>query len=139
MSARVTFAGLEELGADLRNLTPALAAHARAIVENAAEEAKSSIFQAYPRRTGNLRRGVTVTHKSTKLRAVSVVTNRAPHAWIYENGTQARHTKIGANRGSMPPGHVFWPIYYRRKRKMLQELADMARAAGFDVVVTDAA
>jgi hypothetical protein len=36
--------------------------------------------------------------------AGAIVINRAKHAAIFENGTQARHTAIGANRGSMPPG-----------------------------------
>jgi len=50
------------------------------------------------------------------------VQNTAKHAWLFENGTQARHTDLGANRGSMPPGHVFIPIIIRRRRVMFEVL-----------------
>ena len=62
------------------------------------------------------------------------VKNVAPHANIFENGTQARHTRIGANRGSMPPGHVFVPRIVRARHRLTQELKDMvARTTGAQV------
>jgi hypothetical protein len=32
--------------------------------------------------------------------------------------------------GSMPPGHVFWPIYYTRRRMLFLALKDLLRREG---------
>jgi len=129
-----TFEGLEEFKVDLTKLPARLRDQARDIVENAAEEAKSSIFQAYPRRTGNLRLGVQIEHKPLgSFGQRSIVKNKAKHAFIYENGTVARHTSLGADRGIMPAGKVFVPIARRRRRRMYQELKTMMRDEGLEV------
>jgi hypothetical protein len=60
----------------------------------------------------------------------AVVKNTAPHAILFELGTQARHTKIGANRGSMPPGHVFVPRIVKARRKLTADLKAMVAAHG---------
>jgi hypothetical protein len=131
------FDGLEEFKADLRKLPARLAERAADIIENAAEEAKSSIYQRYPRVTGNLREGLSVEHQRSQFGAVSIVRNKAKHAYIYENGTVARHyfTEGGKRKdvGRMPPGHVFVPIIMKRRRRMYQELAEMMRSEGLEV------
>jgi hypothetical protein len=66
-----------------------------------------------------------------------LVRNPAKHAAIFEFGTQARHTKLGANRGSMPPGHVFLPIVQQRRRTMYLRLKDMLVRFGFNQVFGD--
>ena len=66
-----------------------------------------------------------------------VVTNTSPHAWMFENGTQVRHTRIGANRGAMPPGHVFIPEAERQRRQMFGAFKDMLEREGL-VVTGDA-
>ncbi len=117
---RFVFDGLEEFRAQLRALPAELAAEAE-------------IDAAYPERAGALRKGLTVKHETSAFGATAIVRNTAPHAEEFENGTQARHTALGANRGAMPPGHVFVPIITRHRRAMYQALGAMLTRVGFVV------
>jgi hypothetical protein len=49
---------------------------------------------------------------------------------MFENGTMVRHTRIGANRGAMPPGHVFVPTAIRHRAAMYRNLRDMLEREG---------
>lgn len=123
---RLVFEGLNELKAALRDLPDNLIGEASNIVEGAANGAATEIRSKYPHRTGNLRDGVTVTHfDGGRFSAGAIVKNTAKHAHIFEIGTQARHTAIGANRGSMPPGHVFVPAVIKARRGMFAALKDL--------------
>lgn len=123
---RLIIEGLTELRAALRALPAELTAEAGGIVDDAGELAKAEIMQRYPRRTGNLRNHVTVsTISAGQFAAGVVVKSTAKHAHIFEVGTQARHNKLGANRGSMPPGNVFVPAIVRQRRKMYDRLKDL--------------
>jgi hypothetical protein len=125
----------EEIRAGLRQLLADTSATGEAghIVEATANGAASSIRSSYPVRTGNLRDHVTVEAQMSGFSAGAIVINRAKHAAIFENGTQARHTAIGANRGSMPPGHVFVPIVIRKRRQMYEQLKDLLTRSGLQV------
>lgn len=132
MPNRVVWEGLEELKAQLRQLPADLAAEASSIVLDAAQGAKTDMV--YPRRTGNLADHVTVSTVSAgTFGAAAIVRNTSPHAAIYENGTQARHTALGANRGSMPPGHVFVPAVMRNRRRMYERLKALLVSHGLVV------
>ncbi|HEV8211052.1 MAG TPA: hypothetical protein VGP77_13050 [Vicinamibacterales bacterium] len=123
MSGLTWSAEFEALKAGLRTLPADLADEASAIVDNEAELAKSEIVQRYPRRTGKLREKVFVrTMALGRFGAGVQVVNSSKLAFIFENGTQARHTKLGANRGAMPPGHVFVPAIVRHRRAMYDKL-----------------
>ena len=123
---RLRFDGLSELREALRNLPGDLTGEARNEVEGAANGAAADIKRSYPVRTGNLRDGLTVTHFDQGMFSTgALVKNTAKHAFIYEYGTQARHNAIGANRGSMPPGHVFVPAVIRARRLMYERLKSM--------------
>lgn len=136
MSARFVFAGLEELKTALRALPDDLTGEASNIVEGAANGAAAAIKRDYARGpTGNLIGGVYVTHFSRgRFSAGAIVKSAAKHAWIYENGTQARHyfTARGVRHptGAMPPGHVFIPAMIRARRRMYELLAAMMRRNG---------
>jgi hypothetical protein len=120
--------GFDEFRTALRNLPADLTGEAGHIVEATANGAAVDIKRGYAahRRSGNLQSGVTVTHVDKgKFSAGAIVKNTAKHANIFEVGTQARHTAIGANRGSMPPGHVFVPVVVRARRRMFAQLKDM--------------
>jgi hypothetical protein len=106
-NVRFKIEGIIELQKALQQLPDELVAESRAILENQAEITKYSIYAAYPRRTGNLRDGMTLTYKHTPVSSTAIIRNKAPHAYIYETGTVARQTAIGAVRGSMPAGKVF--------------------------------
>lgn len=121
MSARVTIDGLDELRSALRNLPRDLEEEAGEIVLNAAHEAKAHI--RYPRRTGKMASRLVVrTLSGGSFGAAAEVRNTDPLAHIFERGSQARHTRIGANRGSMPPGNVFVPVVIRKRREMFEKL-----------------
>lgn len=126
--------GLDELREALRKLPAELTGEASHIVEGAANGAAAQIKAAYPRRTGNLVNGVSVeTVSSGQFSAGAIVKNKAKHAYIFDNGTQARHDAIGANRGSMPPGHVFVPAVIRKRRQMYEQLKDLLVRNGLQV------
>jgi Bacteriophage HK97-gp10, putative tail-component len=134
MSVEVTWTGLDELREALRKLPEELTAEATDIVDSAAEIAMASIIQAYPHRTGDLRSHVVKEAKAAGPFGVAfVVKNTSRHAWIFENGTQARHTAIGANRGAMPPGRVVIPTAVRCRQTMYRELKDMVTRHGLVV------
>lgn len=120
---RVVWTGLDELKAELKNLPTTMTTETGHLAQANANSAAVDIRGAYPARTGNLRNGVKVeVIEKGPYRTGRRVINRAPHAWIFDNGTQARHTAIGANRGSMPPGRVFVPRIIKWRRRFLDQL-----------------
>jgi hypothetical protein len=136
---RLEFTGLKELREALRRLPQELKAEAQKIVMTAATNAGGEIKAAYDThtKTGNLSRGVQVrSSEASAFSAGAIVVSRAKHAWIFENGTQARHTDIGANRGAMPPGRVFIPVVMRRRRRMYYELIEIVEKQGLQVTGT---
>jgi len=139
VSASVTWKGLREFQTWLESLPENVSTEAEHIVQGEANAAAFAIRSRYPARTGNLRSKVVVQRRVSRGGLVSyVVKNTARHAAIFEYGTQARHTRIGANRGSMPPGHVFLPIVLQRRRAMFLMLKDMLTKFGFSRVFGDA-
>lgn len=137
MSNRFNIQGLEELKAELRKLPVALAYEAGGIVEDSATSAAAEIREGYGRhrRSGSLQDKVSVSHQKSRVGATSVVKSGDKDALVFEVGSEARHTRIGANRGSMPPGHVFFPAVRKWKRRMYAGFKDLLAKHGF--VVTD--
>lgn len=135
---RLVLTGFEELKQQLRNLPTHLAEEAAGIVVAHAQTAAGNIRAAYPEGpTGNLKRGVKVDQVEvggrTNAGARARVRSTARHAFIYENGTQARHTDEGWNRGAMPPGNVFIPAVVRERRAMVNDLIAMVQREGLTV------
>lgn len=134
MSNTLRFDGLAELREQLRNLPAELTAEASRIVDGAANGAAAEIKAAYPVYTGNLRDHLVVTHtEGGKWSAGAIVKNTAKHAWLVEHGSQARHTDIGANRGSMPARPIFVPAVMRARRRMYESLKQLLVRNGFQV------
>lgn len=133
---RLKFDGLEELRASLRRLPRELRDDAQTIIVQRAEAAATEVRQKYPRRTGDLasKVEVKVLTNAGKFIAGALVRNRSKLAFIFENGTQARHNAIGANRGSMPPGNVFVPAMIRSRRRMYEQLREMVKRKGLRVI-----
>jgi len=129
----LTFDGLADLQHALEQLPNDMTGEAAHIVEAAANSAAATIKAEYPVRTGELRDRLTVDFSRDGLSVVGTVRNTSKLAWIFENGTQARHTEIGANRGAMPPGHVFIPTVAARRRQMYAELLELVKRNGFEV------
>lgn len=133
MSVSFKIEGLEELRQQLQKLPAVLADKAQQRIVSAAQLANSRIRNGYPVRTGNLRNHVYVSVRRTGVAVVATVKNTAKHAYIFENGTQARHTDLGASRGSMPPGHVFIPVVAQERRAMYEDLKEIISEEGLEV------
>jgi len=143
MSNRLVLDGLEQLLRDLQQLPGHLRDDAAPIIHGAAAGALAEVKAQYPTGPrGRLRQGLKIVQRTTEAGAAGIVTSTAPHAWIFENGTQARYVttlpsgrakNFGSRRGAMAPGRVFIPIVARRRREMYVALADVVRRAGFQV------
>jgi hypothetical protein len=133
MKATLTLTGVDDLRRALRALPRHLASDAAGLLIAAGGEAVAAMKAAYPRRTGNLRDKVWFEVIGHGLATRVEVKNTAPHAHLFEYGTQARHTNLGATRGAMPAGHVFWPIFDRWDRNATQAVIDLVRASGITV------
>jgi hypothetical protein len=114
-------------------------------VEAAANGAAAEIWGEVSRFVlAHLRDGVEVTFtvEVSHFGAGAISRNRAKHAWLYDNGSQARHytTKSGATHdtgamwGKTPPTHVFVRTVIRKRRQMYERpegSADAQRSTGF--------
>jgi hypothetical protein len=119
-----------------------LKGEARHIVEAAANGAAAEIGAKYSVRTGHLRDGLQVRPSEVShFGAGAILINRAKHAWLYDNGSQARHytTKSGARHdtgamwGKTPPTHVFVRTVIRKRRQMYEQLKDLLTRNGLQV------
>jgi hypothetical protein len=140
VSVRFQFDGLEELKAELRNLPAALTAEASDIVERRANNAADDIRSIYRqhRVSGRLADGVIVTHFDRgRFSAGAIVKSTSPIAWLFDNGSQARHWASGKSTGTMwgktPPTHVFVHTMIRTRRAMWGDLADLLERHGLAV------
>lgn len=153
MSADIKWVGLEELKANLWRLPADLVKGAAPLVRSFAEAAAAEIRDDYPEgETGNLKRGVKVGSKGgrSEYTVRSVVRSTAPHATLYETGTQTRQNKLGENRGYMFGAHapevhggwsqgprrganIFIPVVMRYRREMFEAMIPIIEAQGLDV------
>ncbi len=139
---RLTFEGLDELRAGLRQLPDDLAQEAGVVIADEAEGAKNEIIDTYRRNfkgddlSGNLERGVRVRRlDGGRFGAAALVQSTAPHAHLYEYGTETRHTRAGVHRGKMPPAgpNGMVPIVRRRRRRMYERLKGILVKQGLEV------
>lgn len=130
---RLVFDGLGQLQAELRALPLQLGGEAAHIVEGRANGATVAIRSGYPVRAGELRDKTTVKHTRRRFGARSVVRNASKHALPFEIGTQARHTALGANRGSMPANPLFSHTIRRERRAMYGDFKDLLVRNGLRV------
>lgn len=132
---RIAFDGLEELKKSLRDMPMELHGEAEKIIEGEANAAAFEVRSKYSQVSGELVQGVQVERvERTRFFAGRRVVNKSKLAFIYENGTQTRQTKLGYARGRMPPAHVFIPVMIRRRKVMYEKLRDMMKRKGLKVV-----
>jgi hypothetical protein len=145
MPASLKIHGIQELKEALANLPVQLKGEATAIVLDSAHAAANDIRAQYPAGgTGNLRKGVKVVVKEIGPVGVAAqVRSGAPHAVLYEFGTEARHYITKAGRwhatGRMPGKPVFIPTLMRGRRLMYRKLATIIEAQGLKVKTGDEA
>jgi len=136
MGNRFVFDGLAELKAALRALPAELTREASNIIDASANSAAVEMRTEYGKHnvTGEIQGAVGVAHVDAgKYSAGAVVKNSSKLAVIFENGSQARHTALGADRGSMPAAHVFVPIMMRKRREMYRQLRALLERNGLVV------
>ncbi len=143
MSVHFKIEGLDALLADLRKLPAELAGEAGKFVEGRANGAGVAVRTGYAahRDSGNLQDHVAVEKRAAGRFGVAyVVKSTARHAYVFENGSQARHyiTKNGVKKltGSMPlpPQHVFVPAMERARYQLFDEdLRGLLTRAGLEV------
>ena len=139
MSVTLHWSGLDEFKVNLSKLPDTLGAASEVIVDRAATNAAADIRQGYPATAESLSSHVFISTidkgKTTKAR---IVKNTSPLAFIFENGTQARHYFSKGRRaihltGRMPPSHVFVPRIIKYRKIMYGELKSMLVAQGLVV------
>ncbi len=144
MANRFVFTGLKELQAELRSLPEHLTGEAAHIVEGRANAAAVTLRSVYGqhRVTGNLQDHVVVEKKATGPLGVAYrVASTARHAWLFDNGSEARHYvtgkgnehATGAMWGKTPPTHVFVRTLITARRKMYDGLRDLLMRNGLRV------
>lgn len=118
----VLWDGIEELIGDLAMLPATMTNSSDAILNKHATDAAAEIVAAYPMGpTGNLKAGVKVRQRNMGMKVHKTVTNRAPHAWLYEHGSQTRQSASGAAT-PLPPHPTFIPIAIRHRRAAEAEI-----------------
>jgi hypothetical protein len=134
---RFEFDGLDEFKAWLRRLPVHLRDDGAVLVEQRGDEAFDAIHAQYTahKHSGNLANHLVQEVEVSKFGASVVIKNTAKHAVIFENGTQIRKNKGGANRGAMPAGNIFIPVMQRKRRAMYDDLIELLKSADLEVVV----
>ncbi len=158
MGVKLSLEGFNELRAALQSLPEDLANEARDIVSQTAQDARSEIQNGYPIRTtnlhpgpkrkskwfppGNLKSRVTVLNNAgNRATTKSIVKSNAPHSWLFNEGWTKgynRSNSKGANRGRMPkptPDKAMIPKVIRLRARMVNQLVELVRRAGFEVNV----
>jgi hypothetical protein len=130
---RLHLDGLKELRDALRRLPSELTSEASGIVAGAAQDAAQEIASQYPHVSGNLKRGLRVTHNTSGFGTESIVKNSSPHSHLYEYGTETRQTGLGYNRGRMPGRPTFIPAVRRKRHAMYQQLKRLLERMGLKV------
>ena len=133
---RIQWEGLDELRRQLRELPTDLRDEASAIVLEAGQAAEREIDQGYQRYqiTGALRSGLTLFKSAATAFGVGVLLrNRAPHAWLFEHGSQTRKTGWYGSHNPMPARPLFIPIVRKHRARMYDALKGLLARAGLQV------
>jgi hypothetical protein len=145
MPNKLTFNGMEDLKDALRMLPEELTDDGGEIVRFWAMAAAGAARASYARGpTGHLQDGVVVETDNSgfgsRWGVRYIVKSKAPHAFIYEYGTKARHyyTKSGAKHDTgimpeAPPGRAFVPKMIDARAKMYDQLVSMLVGHGLGV------
>ena len=134
MPATLRLDGYDGFVADLTHLPTTLRDLVKSAVLDAANHAESVIYAQYGEVTGNLRAGLGQDAPEETPTSIRVgLRSTAPHAMIYEYGTEQRQTKLGYARGRMPAAKVFVPTVMRERREMVRTIVALVEAEGLTV------
>lgn len=142
--------GLDELRKALLDAPEQIQAQAETIVREAAESAASEARSRYEqhrtsietytpgkgvrRARRHLADSVSVSFRGAKSgSAVGRIVVDAPHAHLFEFGTQQREWLGGKSTGAAPPNATLIPIAIRRRRGMTVDLIETVERIGLKV------
>lgn len=126
--------GLEEFREAMQHLPDDLRDDAEGIVQEAVDHAEAEIYAAYGRKTGNLRDHLKQERVASGPFGITIrLKNTAKHAWLWDNGTEARHYitesgaihETGAMWGKTAPPHTFVRGSIKWRRWMYDQLKAM--------------
>jgi len=124
MATELKLTGVDELLAELRQVTPELTAEAGTLERTIAEQTAEQIRAALPVRTGRLRASVVVQRETSTspARVYTRVAVTAPYAELVEFGTSRR-----------PPRPVFVPLTRRGHETFAKAVRAAIEATGLAV------
>jgi len=137
MSATVTWQGLDELRAALRQLPATLRDEAQIIVTQTADEAMAAMRAEYP--AGELRDRLGKSSINGGLFGVAIqIKNRSGWAWAWDFGTKLRHRitsggSTGAEWGGKTAPHTFVRNMDQYRRRMYDALKALLTREGLTV------
>lgn len=129
----VVWTGLNEYREQLRAMPQACTREAATMVEGAVNSAFVTISAVYGahRHTGTLQRRLKIMPLRFRGELTTGLELRSgsPIAWLFDNGSQARHHASGKSTGTMwgrtPPTHIFKKTVVQKRREMVMRLKDM--------------
>jgi predicted NAD/FAD-dependent oxidoreductase len=145
MKPFVVWNGLAEFKEELRQLPEACTVEAAHLIEGEVNSAYVAISQVYGAHhfTGTLQKKLTKTLlNETQFATGWKLTSGSPLAWLFDNGSQARHYttpsgavhQTGAMWGRTPPTHIFSSTVGKTKRALVQKLKEMVLRHGASTV-----
>lgn len=142
---KVTWTGLTEYRNEVRQLPEACTGEAAKVVEGEVNGAYVEIAQVYGqhRHTGKLLKRLKITPITNKgaLTTGRKLTSGSPIAWLFDNGSQARHWVSGKSTGKMwgrtPPTHIFTRTEGRTRARIVNLLKAMVLRRGATTVAGD--
>jgi hypothetical protein len=144
METQFVFTGLREFKAALRNLPKDLTGEASREIQGTGNAAIVTLRTIYGKHSisGDLQDKVRGEVRAKgEYGAAFVVTNGSKIAWLFDNGSVARHyiTKRGKTHdtgtmwGKTPPQHAFVRTMMQARKAMYDALADILRRHGLEV------
>jgi len=141
----VVWTGLAEYRAELQALPTACTGEAAKVIEGEVNGAYVAVAQVYGahRHTGTLRKRLQIVplKVSGNLTTGRELKSGSPIAWLFDNGSQARHWASGKNTGTMwgktPPTHIFARSVGRARRNVTNLLKAMVLRRGATTVTGD--
>lgn len=141
MSAKLTWVGLREYRAALLTLPEDSSVEAAKVMDGEINGAYVEISQVYGqhRHTGALQRRLQIQPLVSRgLTVGRKLRSGSPIAWLFDNGSQARHWANGKSTGRMwghtPPTHIFRRSEGRARARILTQLVEMMRRRGASTV-----
>jgi hypothetical protein len=137
MATNVVWAGLSEYLAELHKLPEDCRAETSKLIEggvNSAYVTIASVYNAH-QHTGTLAKRLKITpYKGSGVQ----LTSGSPIAWLFDNGSKARHWASGKSTGAMwgntAPTHIFKKTIGRLRRRLLNQYREMLLRRGASTV-----